>query len=302
MNNDMKPINQPELSEQDAELLSAYLDNMLAHDERQQLEKRLEDNDFLRGELDAMRQTVALFNVLPTLKAPRDFTITAADVALPVQSEKIIRLKPRNNLWYLASAAALVIVVIGIAIVLPISNQSYAPVGALPESVANNPTQAINQASDMSSQARSITITPLVLGGGAANSEEATAQDIVLESDGVADDAQIFSTSNVDETDAVALEDEVANTTDSDRTQEMTASSVLEPQAPIEEESETSDDADEVVIQSPVDNVPQPENNSYSADDSEISSPPIVAALAEFNTLILQFLEAMQAFVAEIRQ
>lgn len=65
-----------ELNDRDYELLSAYLDGMLAEDERAALETRLNAEPMLRGELRALRQTVALLNGLPTLKAPRNFTLT----------------------------------------------------------------------------------------------------------------------------------------------------------------------------------------------------------------------------------
>lgn len=65
-----------ELNEQDYELLSAYLDGMLAEDERAALETRLDAEPMLRGELRALRQTVVLLNGLPVLKAPRNFTLT----------------------------------------------------------------------------------------------------------------------------------------------------------------------------------------------------------------------------------
>ena len=49
---------QPELSEHDAELLSAYIDEMLSVDEKSELEARLAKDAFLRSELAAMRQTL----------------------------------------------------------------------------------------------------------------------------------------------------------------------------------------------------------------------------------------------------
>jgi anti-sigma-K factor RskA len=64
------------LTPQDAELLSAYVDGMLSDNEVQALEKRLERDPHLRRELRSLRQTVALLNNLPPLKAPRDFTLT----------------------------------------------------------------------------------------------------------------------------------------------------------------------------------------------------------------------------------
>ncbi|MDX2078999.1 MAG: hypothetical protein SFZ02_21380, partial [bacterium] len=67
-------------SPEDLELLSAYLDNMLNEVERSALEIRLAQNEALRTELEALRATVALIKGLPTLKAPRNFTLTPAMV------------------------------------------------------------------------------------------------------------------------------------------------------------------------------------------------------------------------------
>ena len=67
-------------SPEELELLSAYLDNMLNEVERSALEIRLAQNEALRTELEALRSTIALIKGLPTLKAPRNFTLTPAMV------------------------------------------------------------------------------------------------------------------------------------------------------------------------------------------------------------------------------
>jgi anti-sigma factor RsiW len=64
------------ISPEEFELLSAYLDNMLNEAERSALELRLADSAPLRAELEALRATIALINGLPTLKAPRNFILT----------------------------------------------------------------------------------------------------------------------------------------------------------------------------------------------------------------------------------
>jgi hypothetical protein len=99
----------PELSDTDAELLSAYLDNMLDAGERAALEARLATEPFLRSELAAMRQMLGWLRTMPQLKAPRNFTLSEADVK-PVAPKLIVM--PRRNYWQLASAAAAVFVVL----------------------------------------------------------------------------------------------------------------------------------------------------------------------------------------------
>jgi hypothetical protein len=65
------------LTDLDYDLLSAYIDDALTESERTALESRLQSEPELRGELDELRATVTLLNNLPTLKAPRDFTLDA---------------------------------------------------------------------------------------------------------------------------------------------------------------------------------------------------------------------------------
>lgn len=101
----------PELSDNDAELLSAYIDDMLTAAERDVLEKRLGDDAFLRSELAAMRQTVLWLNQMPQLQAPRNFTISAEDVAQDPPSNVVVM--PRRNWWLSAAAAAVVVVIFG---------------------------------------------------------------------------------------------------------------------------------------------------------------------------------------------
>src|SRR5205814_4826744 len=65
----------PQLNEDDLELLSAYIDNQLAAAERGTLEARLEREPALRGALDELRGAVALLRDLPALTPPRSFAL-----------------------------------------------------------------------------------------------------------------------------------------------------------------------------------------------------------------------------------
>lgn len=105
----------------DNELLSAYIDGMLEDTEHTALEERLNNDPFLRDELAALRQTIALIHQLPQRKAPRNFTLTQAMVAaplpaapkspitLPVQHHRII---PLTTLFRVASAAASMLLIL----------------------------------------------------------------------------------------------------------------------------------------------------------------------------------------------
>lgn len=71
------------LTERDLDLLSAYIDGTLNATERAELEARLQTDAELRRELATLRATVALVKGLPTLRAPRDFTLTPQMVRRP---------------------------------------------------------------------------------------------------------------------------------------------------------------------------------------------------------------------------
>jgi anti-sigma factor RsiW len=62
--------------QRDLEALSAYLDGMLADDERSRFEARLVDEPALRAELEGLRSTRDLLRSAPHYAAPRNFTLT----------------------------------------------------------------------------------------------------------------------------------------------------------------------------------------------------------------------------------
>lgn len=67
-------------SDDDLELLSAYLDDRLSSAERAALEQRLRQDAALRTELEELRATKTLLSNLPPVKPPRSFTLDAAQV------------------------------------------------------------------------------------------------------------------------------------------------------------------------------------------------------------------------------
>ena len=66
--------------EQLDELLSAYLDGMLAVDEQAQLELQLERDPALRARLRGLRLTVRSLAALPQVEVPRNFILSPAMV------------------------------------------------------------------------------------------------------------------------------------------------------------------------------------------------------------------------------
>ncbi|MBC8170886.1 MAG: hypothetical protein H7X77_04425, partial [Anaerolineae bacterium] len=113
-----------EFTDQDYDLLSAYLDNDLSAGDRAALESRLVAEPLLQRELAALRQTVQVVNSLPPLKAPRDFVLTPA-----MASDKIIAFPGQQRsrllkfgLPILSAAASVLVILIGLGALL--SSQS----------------------------------------------------------------------------------------------------------------------------------------------------------------------------------
>jgi hypothetical protein len=117
------------ISEQDYELLSAYLDGMLGDSERAELEARLEADSVLRDEFNAMYQTVQLVKSLPELAAPRSYTLTP-EQALRIRNERISRPVARENrilrfvLPVLSAASSMALVLFGLSMLLTSQNAS----------------------------------------------------------------------------------------------------------------------------------------------------------------------------------
>lgn len=98
------------ISERDYEVLSAYVDGQLNERDRKSLEARLADDRELRHTLKALRQDKLLLQKLPTLRAPRNFTLTAAQAAA---------IRPRRKRGFFSfSAFATMRVVTGVASLL----------------------------------------------------------------------------------------------------------------------------------------------------------------------------------------
>jgi hypothetical protein len=67
----------------DAEAISAYLDENLAPREKEHLETRLRQEPALRSELEALRRTRDLLRSAPHFRAPRNFTLTPEMAGIP---------------------------------------------------------------------------------------------------------------------------------------------------------------------------------------------------------------------------
>jgi hypothetical protein len=122
-------------NDQELELLSAYLDGMLTTEERAALEARLANEPALRRELESLRQTVQLMNMLPPVRAPRDFTL----------DERMLRrrwLLFPATIGFSALSAAAAVVLFAFASLLLSQNGAQAPAPAAAQ-VAQLSTQAV---------------------------------------------------------------------------------------------------------------------------------------------------------------
>ena len=88
------------------ENLSAYLDGEVTIQERRKLEVLLQENESLRQQLSALAKTRALLRHAPRLKAPRNFTLTAA--MLPQKQGSAFWLPMMSTSSILAAVALIV--------------------------------------------------------------------------------------------------------------------------------------------------------------------------------------------------
>ena len=95
------------LSLQDYQLISAYLDNACSPKERALFEKRLAVEPELLQALQEFKQTRRLLRVMPVRRAPRNFTLSPSQV--PAKPQRFF-LVPAMNI--LATTAAVLIVVV----------------------------------------------------------------------------------------------------------------------------------------------------------------------------------------------
>lgn len=100
------------LTEQDYELLSAYIDGVLTDSERSALDIRLQDDLELRRELATLQQTVSLIKQMSSLQAPRDFRLDANMVE--VKPQRWLVIFPTTAAFSALSAvAAMLLLIVG---------------------------------------------------------------------------------------------------------------------------------------------------------------------------------------------
>ncbi|MGH2523195.1 MAG: anti-sigma factor family protein [Anaerolineales bacterium] len=124
------------MTPQDFERLSAYLDDQLSSAEKAKLEKRLAQEPELKAALADLRMTVRALRSLPSVKPPRNFTLSRAQ-ALQRRGGGVV---PLLRLATTFAALALVIVVAGDFLSLSASRNAM----NAPAQVAERSTEAEN--------------------------------------------------------------------------------------------------------------------------------------------------------------
>ncbi len=176
------------LTERDYELLSSYIDGELSDAERAALEIRLNAEDELRRELASLRQTVALVNQLPKLKAPRNFTLDK-----PVAQTRTIPFPMTAAFSALSAAAAVLLIVFG-GYLLTFSGSSPATsavqIESQPGQVAQVPTSMSDPQDSVENSQAATDERELMYG---TQSQEALESAVVGESEEPQEDALSFA-------------------------------------------------------------------------------------------------------------
>lgn len=128
-------------TQNDLELLNAYLDDALTADDRVAVDARLLAEPALLAELDGLRATAALIRSLPKLAAPRNFTLT------PAQARAA-----RQPPWRLAAAYAAAAVVIVFAAALALARGDDTSIAVQVAAVATQPAPSDLVAAERSAE------------------------------------------------------------------------------------------------------------------------------------------------------
>jgi len=181
------------MNERDLIDLNAYLDGELTDQERVAFESRLAQDAVLRGELQALRATVAVLQMAEPIRAPRNFTLDPAVYGKP----------ERRSLWDRLGLPAKILLPAGAAIVA-----TLVCVGAIvfygSGSGASAPMVAEESAADM--QQMEAAEAPLPTTGEAAAAaaaeeamEEPAAEEPMMEIAPAEDDAYAAGEATLDE-------------------------------------------------------------------------------------------------------
>jgi len=127
-----------QLTRKEWNALSAYLDNALNNRERRQLETQLQSRAEMRAALDELRQIRQLLRQTPTLRVPRNFTLTPEMAGLRSRRS---RSYPMFQLAFALASLLFVLVIAGELVLgnpaaLPNTNLAMAPQAEMAEEAA----------------------------------------------------------------------------------------------------------------------------------------------------------------------
>ena len=175
------------MNERDLIDLNAYLDGELTDQERVAFESRLAQDAVLRGELQALRATVAVLQMAKPIRAPRNFTLDPAVYGKP----------EKRSLWDRLGLPAKILIPAGAAIVATLMC-----VGAIvlygSGSGASAPMVAEESAADMQQMEAAEAPLPTTGEAGAAAAaeeamEEPAAEEPMMEMAPAEDDADTYA-------------------------------------------------------------------------------------------------------------
>lgn len=152
------------VSPADLDLLSAWLDNQLAPEDRAALEARLSTEPALRAALNELQWLVSGLRALPNLRAPADMRLTAAQV----KPARRIALFPAF-VSGLSAVAAAVLLIAGVGLLRPLAPPALP--AANEQSVAAAPTAFFMPTAPETSAARELEVTALPTTGEQAEIE-----------------------------------------------------------------------------------------------------------------------------------
>jgi len=160
-----------QLTRQESDALSAYLDNALNHRDRQRLETQLQARPELRAALHELRQTQTLLRQAPVLRVPRNFTLTPEMVGLRSRPP---RAYPVFQLAFTLASIFFALVIGGEVFfrspaATPQTDLAMAPAAEslMAEATAEDSLEMDTAQADIPPEERIIGETPIVGGGGA---------------------------------------------------------------------------------------------------------------------------------------
>jgi hypothetical protein len=134
------------ISKGDWEVLSAYLDGELSARERARLESALESRPELRAAMEDLQRTRMILRSQPTIRAPRNFTLSPQMVGISSEKQSSFQLFPVFRLTSVLATLLFVFVVLGDLLLGSSRSGAPATLGEVMEASAPQQLQAVTEA------------------------------------------------------------------------------------------------------------------------------------------------------------